>query len=157
MTARLASGIRRGALLATLLCAACATTTEWAGAGPLAAVPPGPPATSLGGTWLIELTVPAGQPYAGAYYGRMVLADDGGVLAGAVAEWSNGARSRLAGRWDGERVRLARVDEAPYQGFRAWFEGGLLPSGALGGSFRNDPAAPWGNAAVGSWRAARVE
>lgn len=105
----------------------------------------------LGGRWQLTLQIPPGQPYAGQYWGMLVLAQQGHVLGGRVANWSNGARSRLRGSYRQGRLSLLRVDDAPYTGFRANFWGRQMADGTLAGSFRNDPKAPYGNEARGTW------
>jgi hypothetical protein len=135
------------------LCASCAAVLPEESGPPLLAYRA---PSLLGGTWLLELTIPPAQPFAGTYFGALQLADTGGPLVGSVESWSNGARSRFSGCWDGAVVRLERVDVAPFEGFRASFTGALLPGGSLAGTFHNDPSAPHGNGAVGTWRAARL-
>ena len=111
------------------------------------------PPPQLAGRFLIELAIASGQPFAGRYSGALEVRVAGTQITGRVGDWSNGARSSFRGVWDGARLVLLRIDEAPWTGFRALFEGAIAEDGSLVGTFYNDPSAPHGNGAAGSWRA----
>lgn len=111
-----------------------------------------------GFAWHIELHIPEGQAAAGTYSGTMTVLDvRGDEFTASVEDWSNGARSRLHGWRRGAHVHLDRVDNPPHEGFRATFDGTTDAQGIIDGLFRNDASAPWGNDALGTWRAVPAE